>query len=935
MDDPPNDTSTLTPSSLPSIHAALAATLDPRIPNQVRRDAYTFLEHLKSQPDAPHHGFVLAADGTQDDAVRYYGLQLLEYPLRYRWNDYGPAQTEQLRSWVQSLAGDLPGGDAVYIRNKIAQLWVELAKRCWGGEWMDMDALLLVIWEDGGGEGGVEEGGVGKAFVLYVLEMLGEDIVSSEDAVAGLRLETLGAALNEVVITRGLYEEHVKTKGARGQEVRCEGPGWLARICGFLADCLKQLQLRGAQDVKTAREMAQCAAQALRALRPMLAWISLRAALEADCIGCLFLPFHINNAALQTAATETLYALLARHPNGAPHRDEPWCAVQLQALRSDRIALMQRAYEQAAHSTREEEEDENEKAYTLQKKISEILSLLADAVASYPALLHDPSVDIAAFRALLLRVLRSTRLAVSLPVLHSWTKLLPVRDPAVVEGLVLLALGELIGICGRRLLRYESLPARPQTRLRNGLNQDHEHADADDDHRRVGNEEEEEDADIHRHLTTDFDTLPDRHAFLGNYRRYCTSILQAIARAHPTEALQHVLDQMHTLLMHGPYTGGRGFKPENYTRNSLPALRFDAQSNVVGAVLRGFVGWVGEGRGQQDRDRLDDGGHPSAERAREKEGVEQMLREWCRGVMGMHVDDPEVAGQVVHLVVVVLHTIQPDSDADRQVSVDGDEARDAGDNGEHRAFILEIIHHLLTMRLYDAPAHQAFSDAVKQFEALRVAELQKLALRFAAPLWAVYAELEARVAVLVAVHEQDGRLVWGYRAFLFIIVQRAPGIPREERVARLRGMLRPVLEAWMDPRLGEMGASLQGFCEGLGMGGLPEFYAAYGFDRVPDWAAQELDEAGQARQRDVRERSDAVPLRMTKSMLAATTEKLAPASEEFDTACALWGDALPVILPHLLQLLRHAQAFHNLTNWSHLPPNLQAVMKRTLQDRFW
>ena len=34
-------------------------------------------------------------------------------------------------------------------------------------------------------------------------------------------------------------------------------------------------------------------------------------------------------------------------------------------------------------------------------------------------------------------------------------------------------------------------------------------------------------------------------------------------------------------------------------------------------------------------------------------------------------------------------------------------------------------------------------------------------------------------------------------------------------------------------------------------------------------------------------------------------------------------------------MLRHAQAFHNMSNWSHLPEELQAVVKRTLQDRFW
>lgn len=34
-------------------------------------------------------------------------------------------------------------------------------------------------------------------------------------------------------------------------------------------------------------------------------------------------------------------------------------------------------------------------------------------------------------------------------------------------------------------------------------------------------------------------------------------------------------------------------------------------------------------------------------------------------------------------------------------------------------------------------------------------------------------------------------------------------------------------------------------------------------------------------------------------------------------------------------MIRHSQAFNNLANWAHLPQDLQAVIKRTLQDRFW
>ena len=43
-----------------------------------------------------------------------------------------------------------------------------------------------------------------------------------------------------------------------------------------------------------------------------------------------------------------------------------------------------------------------------------------------------------------------------------------------------------------------------------------------------------------------------------------------------------------------------------------------------------------------------------------------------------------------------------------------------------------------------------------------------------------------------------------------------------------------------------------------------------------------------------------------------------------------------MILPNLLQIVSHAQAFNDVgSNWSHLSPDLQQVIRRVLTDRFW
>ncbi|KAK5113493.1 hypothetical protein LTR62_003362 [Meristemomyces frigidus] len=837
-----------------SIRNALSATLNPRISNERRQEALQHLESLKQQPDAPQYGFTLADDYDLDPAIRYFGLQLLEFSVRYRWTGYGQAQIGQIITWVKCLAGSLRQQDAAFLRNKVAQLWVEVAKRCWGSEWMDMDALLLGLWER---DLQLCKGPVHKIFVLEVLGLLSEDVMVVEDAVAGLRLDVLGAALNEIVLPQAFFE----VEGSKRKRLGfAEGSqGWCGRLCEFAAACVKQARMGQQAEV-----WEECATKALTVLRSVMGWISIDAAVEVGCVDAFFLPFHGDAVAMQVAASETLLALLSREYR--THWHESWARLQQSAMSPERVGLLRQAFDAAACGP-----GEDDAKYTLRKKLSELLSVLADGLAQHPDRLISDKLDLPAFFDLLLYVLQSTSLVISIPVLHSWSKMMPVQENTIID-LVSQALGTLVQTCSERLLRYENLPT-----------------DSEDE--------------VVMFLDEDFDTVPERHAFLGNYRRYCSGIIQAIGRTRPIEALQHVLGQMRQMLQAGPY---RGMNTGSWSRNALSVLQFDAQFNVVASALKGFSLWCADVQALGQDDAL------LAKVEADRTSAEGALREWCYGVIAVSVDDPEVASAVLQILVMVLRTVKPSSD-----------------------FVLHVVQHLFTIQINDVPAHQAYSDAVKSFEVLRVVELQKLALAHADELLDVYSDLEPRVNELAERHSDQPRLIWGYKAFLFMIIHRATSIERTARMARLQQMLKPVYDAWSDPSLSSAVSSLQNCCEMLGTGDLAEFYKTYRFDQIQDWSAQQLDEAGQAKQQGIKDLNDALPLRMTKTMLSATTERLQPSSEDLSIASALWEDIIPTILPSLLQMIRQAQAFHNMSNWSHLPPELQVVVKRTLQDRFW
>ena len=51
-------------------------------------------------------------------------------------------------------------------------------------------------------------------------------------------------------------------------------------------------------------------------------------------------------------------------------------------------------------------------------------------------------------------------------------------------------------------------------------------------------------------LHEDIDTQPERHAFLGNYRRYSAQVIEYIVRQKQSEAIYHILSQVDQSMHH-------------------------------------------------------------------------------------------------------------------------------------------------------------------------------------------------------------------------------------------------------------------------------------------------------------------------------------------------------------------------------------------------
>jgi len=267
-----NDSDSGAPELLSKIHEALQLVHNPHSSNDSRREAQDFLELVKSFDEAPMRGYELASDQNQSFVVRHYALSLLEHAIKHRWAEYTPEQSGALRDWVMRLCQTVSGSDAGYLRAKAAQLWIEIAKRSWGGEWMNMDELLVQLWE-------VPDSPAHKELVLTTLETLSEEVFVGEDAVVAMRESILSRATVEIFTPLDdLVASFPNRQGF--SSIRWGNEGWLGRICYLLCQCLST-------DLVSNQEVRIVAVKALAVLTSLLAWIIPRAVISTGCIDIL------------------------------------------------------------------------------------------------------------------------------------------------------------------------------------------------------------------------------------------------------------------------------------------------------------------------------------------------------------------------------------------------------------------------------------------------------------------------------------------------------------------------------------------------------------------------------------------------------------------------------------------------------------------------
>lgn len=254
---------------LSKMHEALEVVHSPYSGNDARRQAQSFLEEVKDVPEAPFQGYKLASDKNRPPVVRHYALSLLEHAIRYSWSTYTLEQAAALRNWVLELGHSVSRADPAYLRNKTAQLWVEVAKRSWGSEWMDMDAMLVQLWQ-------VQDSAALKEFVMFVLEALSDEVFAGDDSVVAMREGVLSKACVEIFTPVAVLTEAFPNRQP-GPDVRHGHEGWLSRISEFLDYCLNAR-------AENNDEVKACTIKGFSLLLSLMPWAIPRAIAAAQCV---------------------------------------------------------------------------------------------------------------------------------------------------------------------------------------------------------------------------------------------------------------------------------------------------------------------------------------------------------------------------------------------------------------------------------------------------------------------------------------------------------------------------------------------------------------------------------------------------------------------------------------------------------------------------
>lgn len=785
--------------------------------------------------------------------MRHFGLSLISHSIQYNFLTYDEPRRQAVRNWVIDLATAVSNDDPHFIKEKIAVLWVEIAKRVWGMEpdsnnhaeltgtdgWADMDSQLLQMWYDGGSR---------RELTFIIYRTLFEDVYMLDDPVASKRATVLTAQSIEVVTSEEILNAAYDVRVDTLKKLRADPEGWLNRWSTFLGECL---QRDGQMNDQTRETFA---IKALETLKTCLYWTFPVAIRKANLLERLSNALTVNNVKIKILATDCLHVLFTRTFTD----DDDFQAIIGAVFLPEGLQTLSQVYD----SIQVDVDDFDEKSYVLLKKVVEMIVGLGEYLNAKAKLPENADFD--GYLQLVLKTTMHPSLVVSGFSLQFWCSVLRI-DSLITRPDIQRLLPRLLETAADRCIKYEDVGEEHLSR---------------------------------RFLDMDFDSTPESHVFLGNYRRFVEDIVRLIVCLIPIDSVNWLKGRMEQF-----FNSQSGW--ESLNSNSLqhsgspPYYMAYSQFILVEAALRGISRW-----------KLWYTGPNKDEIAPQ---LSLSVQDWGEKIIGMSINDPLLLRKMVQSLVQFAPVLKDDSPR----------------------LMFAVLERVLTACTTEYPVDSS-DEKTEMIRDLRTScgtELNRLAYMIPEALMTIYDDLERVIGGIISSDKLTDHEAVSFKSFLLVVSQRSKVPNKADKFAAI---VDPVLQSWSDEGTVKGLSDLTWFMERLGIVKIAEYFRSRGVTAQSNLFNTPMDDQGRALKADLKKSwSELFPIRATRIFIQYTIEKLDHSSDEYKDLLALWKPRVQPILPHILQLAAQIQAYHNPANWGSLPPEVQSFVRYSCQERFW
>ncbi|CDK26181.1 unnamed protein product [Kuraishia capsulata CBS 1993] len=848
------------------IVSALGVIYSSQSTNDDRRQAQDFLETVKEVEESPFWGYQLSRpDNKFDNIVRHFGLNLLRSAIARDFDSYDLEKQIAVRNWVVELATKVSSSDPHYLKEKVAFLWVAIAKRCWGnclgkegqdslavqftdeqklGAWTDMDSNLLELWNYNAST---------RELSLIIFRTLFEDVYLLDDPIVSSRNNVLSSLCPEVTTSERILS--LKYEPNDYLRMFCASQeGWFVRWAGFLDECLQQL----AANIDN-EDYKNYTLRILQTLKTCLHWILPIAFREVEILAKLSRALMLPDPKIKTLATDCMHVLATRSFSEETDFDDVVGAI----FHRDGILMLAEVY----RSIKIDSDDIDEQEYSLLKKLVEMIVGLSGylLVGENTKFKLPASADIPGYLELVLETTNHESLIISGLSLNFWCALLR-RDELSSDSIYEAILPTLLDHAANRLLNYE---------------------DFDDENI------------ARKYLSLDFDSQPDSHLFLSNYKKYMDDIVRIIVCKIPNDGLNWLESRLEQFFSSPLGQSAMASKKLVYSgAGAEPYIYGFLQFVLVEASVRGVSRWQMWYEGD-DKDN-------------KNEYLTKLVESLCERLLMLQINDPILLRKQIQTLVQFTPLLKGVS-----------------------SLMFKVLERVMNSCTFDYPEN-ADDDERELIRDLRTSggtELNRLAYLMPDSLTTILDDLEVAIADIIRSGKLSDHESVAFKSFLLVVSQRSSISNKQDRFSSI---VDPELAAWSDPATEKGLLELHWFMERLGIVKISEYFQSRGITAETNLLTADMDDTGRALKTELKNHwSSVFPIRATRIFIQYSIEKLDHSSQMYQDLLALWKPRIQPILPHILQLISQIQAYHDPANWRDLPEEVQAFVKDSCTERFW